>query len=75
MGPMEIMPAAADSMIPLPPDSLPRNLMICAGFKNRFIRTMSVKTRLNGIMRLRNMPVLLLNALAAPAGLITITIP
>mgnify|MGYP001826256452 CR=1 FL=1 len=75
MGPIEIMPAAAESMIPLLPDPLPRNLTICVGFKNRLIKTMSMKTRPKGIMRLRNMAVLQRNAVTAPAGLITKTIP
>lgn len=71
MGPIEIIPAADESAIPRIPALLPRNLAICAGFKNRFIRTMSVKTRLKGTIRLSNIPILLLKATDALAGLNT----
>ena len=71
MGPIEIIPAAAESTIPLAPDPLPRNLTMCAGVRNRFIKTMSVKTRLKGTTIFNNMPILLLNATDALAGLKT----
>jgi hypothetical protein len=74
MGPFEIIPAAVERRIPLLPDPWPRNLTICGGFKNRFIKTISMITRLKGSMRLSKSPMLLPNAMAALAGLNTKTI-
>ena len=48
----EMIPAVAESMMPLMPASLPRNFVMYAGFKKRFRTSMRIKTRHNGIMML-----------------------
>ncbi len=53
MGPIEIIPATAESMIPLLLDPLPRNLTICVGFKNRFIKTIQCLYRNSLVLRVQ----------------------
>ena len=75
MGPVEIIPAVIDSMIPLMPAPFPRKLAIYAGFKKRFRAIIRIKTRPNGIIILEKIIPLLLRARKALSGINAKIIP
>jgi hypothetical protein len=75
MGPVEIIPAVIDSMIPLMPASFPRKLAIYAGFKKRFRTIIRIKTRDSGIIILEKIMLLLLRARKALSGINAKIIP
>jgi len=75
MGPVEIMPAAADNTMLLMPEPFPKNFATRAGFRNRFMSNMRTNIILRGMSILKKILTLLLMASKALSGIMTAIIP
>jgi len=70
-----MIPAMAESMMPLMPEDLPRNLTICEGLKKRFMQNSKMKTKTSGIIILTRILPVFLSAMNALSGITTKKIP